>query len=230
MQASLAQPGGSTNSGRWLYGSSSQVSGPEGSYRGGSCRQAARATGSSATSTIEPLIPTAATRVWGPEPHDCRRRAVGGGSGRSGTSSRWSVRSTAVRRTPAPFPGGRHRRTNRDGSGRNCRADAHPPVAQVAQGQSWEQAIQASRSSLADPLCRYQIVAVLPLTRPRASRVALCPEDLVSETTIPYPVSESQPAAHRGDHRHIHPLDHGQPTSVAGSLFRVCPVSVATGC
>ena len=46
------------------------------------------------------------------------------------------------------------------------------------------------RGVLADPLFRYQIVAVVPLTHPLASKDALCPEDFASETIITYPVSE----------------------------------------
>ncbi|MEO1003287.1 MAG: LysR family transcriptional regulator [Cyanobacteria bacterium J06638_7] len=48
----------------------------------------------------------------------------------------------------------------------------------------------SGRGVLADPLFRYQIVAVVPRRHPLAAKACLCPEDFGPETIITYPVAE----------------------------------------
>lgn len=91
----------------------------------------------SAASTIEPVIPGAATRACAAGCHGCRRRGDSDDCARSGTSAVWLADSAAAHRTPARYRGGRHRRTNRGGCGRSCRADATRPADPAAPGQGW---------------------------------------------------------------------------------------------
>jgi hypothetical protein len=95
----------------------------------------ARAVGSSAASTIGPLIPMAATRACRQVRHGCRHSRDSGGSCRSGTSARWLVHATAAHRTRARCRGGRRRRTSHGGCGCNYRAGARRPADRAAQGQ-----------------------------------------------------------------------------------------------